>query len=187
MAPPASATPHADRGMIFGVIQSAAILLALATGAMQLQTSDFSAGGAIPTQFMATDCGGKNHVPTLHWSGAPAGTKSFALIFHDRDAPIAGGFYHWVVYDIPATTHQLGGSDKPSGTTRLGSTSRDEAAYYGPCPPPGPAHHYTFTLYALDVAAVSTAGTLTGAQLEKHISGHVLAQATLAATATTPP
>ena len=62
---------------------------------------------------MATDCGGRNRAPQLTWSGVPAGVKSFAFIMHDPDAPIAGGFYHWVVYNLPATARALGPGAPP--------------------------------------------------------------------------
>ena len=79
---------------------------------------------------------------------------------HDPDAPMPGGFYHWVVYNIPAGTHALVGDAKLS-PAQLGSTSAGKPGYYGPCPPPGPAHHYTITLYALDLAHIATDAPLT--------------------------
>jgi Raf kinase inhibitor-like YbhB/YbcL family protein len=161
------------------------ILLATLAGSLQLQAGGVSPGGTIPSANMAKDCGGQNRAPALRWSGAPAGTKSFALLMHDRDAPIAGGFYHWVAYDIPGSAQRFGGGDPLANGAQLGVTSEGHATYYGPCPPPGPAHHYTVTLYALDVAHVGGHAPLTGAQLKEFVAGHVLAQATIAATAVT--
>ena len=155
----------------------------IAAATMILTSSDFSSGGTIPTALMAADCGGKNRVPALAWSNAPKSARSFALIVHDPDAPVPGGFYHWVVYDIPATTHALGGSAQAAG--RLGLRTSGKSGYYGPCPPPGPAHHYIFTLYALDVAQVGGSDVLSGPQLETKINGHIVARATLEATAAT--
>lgn len=161
----------------------AALLLAAAT-AMQLHSGDFTDGGAMSTQLMASDCSGANHSPSLDWTGAPAGTKSFALIMRDPDAPVAGGFIHWVVYDLPPATKQLpGDASLEAGQMGLGSTGK--AAYYGPCPPPGKPHHYVFTLYALDIARAGS-GALDAAKLQKAIAGHVLATATLRATASNP-
>jgi Raf kinase inhibitor-like YbhB/YbcL family protein len=158
----------------------AALSLVVAVSGMQLSSSDFPAGGSIPRANMATDCGGKNLTPELHWSAAPAGTKSFALIVRDPDAPIAGGFYHWVVYNIPASATSL----KAGATLQdLGANTTGNAAYYGPCPPPGPAHHYIFTLYALDVPQVRADAPPSAAQLEQRMAGHVLARATLSAVA----
>ncbi|HTX58824.1 MAG TPA: YbhB/YbcL family Raf kinase inhibitor-like protein [Verrucomicrobiae bacterium] len=158
----------------------AAVLLAATL--MQLHSGDFVPGGAMPSELMAAQCGGENRSPALAWSGAPQATKSFALIVRDADAPVAGGFYHWVLYDIPAGTQELDGNARlPSSEIGLATTGK--AAYYGPCPPPGPAHHYTFTLYALDVEHVGRAAPLDAADLLARIAGHVLAKATLSATA----
>jgi Raf kinase inhibitor-like YbhB/YbcL family protein len=159
----------------------AALLLAVATG-LRLHSGDFTDGGAISTQLMAAACGGANRTPSLDWSGAPAGTKSFALIVRDPDAPVAGGFDHWVLYDIPATTMQLSGNASIA-LGEVGLSSTGKATYFGPCPPAGPPHHYIFTLYALDERSVGATAPLTAAQLETAMSGHILATATLKATA----
>jgi Raf kinase inhibitor-like YbhB/YbcL family protein len=167
------------------VVAAAGIALAAATPAMQLQSSDFPAGGVIPLAAMAGGCGGANRSPALAWSDPPATAKSFALIVHDPDAPIPGGFYHWVVYNLPATTHKLVIAAKLA-VNQVGATSLGKPGYYGPCPPPGPAHHYTFTLYALDVERISADAPLTAPQLEGRIAGHVLARAVLGGTASRP-
>jgi|SRR5580700_920295 Raf kinase inhibitor-like YbhB/YbcL family protein len=163
----------------------AGVALATASGLMQLRSSDFAAGGSLPRQLMATQCGGQNHSPALTWSGAPKGTRSFALVVHDPDAPIPGGFYHWVVYNLPAGTHSLSASAQLS-TNQLGETSAGNVGYYGPCPPPGPAHHYVFTLYALDVARIASHSPPRGAQLEQEIGGHIIARTALLGTASRP-
>lgn len=154
----------------------AAVVLAVA--AMTLESADFAAGGTISRPSMSTDCGGGNFTPQLHWTGVPEKTKSFALIVRDPDAPVAGGFFHWVLYDIPRATRQLDPNALPAGT-KTGKASTGQAAYYGPCPPPGPAHHYIFTLYALDVTNVTADTPLTGPQLVQRIGDHTLAKATL--------
>ncbi len=161
-----------------------ATLVAVATALMALHSGDFAAGGTIPSALMAADCGGQNRPPALEWKNAPASTKSFALTERDPDAPIAGGFYHWVVYDVPPGTSSL--SRAPYGSNRLGRASTGKPEYYGPCPPPGPAHHYIFTLYALDVASLDGGTPLTGPQLESRVRAHVIARATLEATAARP-
>jgi Raf kinase inhibitor-like YbhB/YbcL family protein len=153
--------------------------LLLAAAAMTLSSADFSPGGTIPVASMSTDCGGRNRTPSLRWSGAPAKAQSFALIVRDPDAPVAGGFYHWIVYDIPASANELSAATLKRARTGVATTGL--AAYYGPCPPPGPAHHYVFTLYALDVARLDADTPLSAQQLQRRIQGHVLASATLAA------
>lgn len=152
--------------------------IAVAALAMTLQSTDFTDGGIVPRPSMSTDCGGGNFTPELHWSGAPSRTKSFALIVRDPDAPVPGGFDHWVIYDIPAKTRQLNPNALPPGT-KTGMASTGKPVYYGPCPPPGPPHHYVFTLYALDLARVRADTPLTASQLVQRIGDHTLAQATL--------
>ncbi|MGA8324442.1 MAG: YbhB/YbcL family Raf kinase inhibitor-like protein [Candidatus Cybelea sp.] len=149
---------------------------------MTIRSSDVPSGGVFPLPLMATDCGGQNRSPALAWSANPTGTKSFALVMHDPDAPMPGGFYHWVVYNIPAGAHALAADAKLS-PAQLGSTSAGKPGYYGPCPPPGPAHHYTITLFALDLAHIATNAPLDARALEGRAHGHVLARAVLTATA----
>jgi Raf kinase inhibitor-like YbhB/YbcL family protein len=99
-------------------------------------------------------CSGRNLAPTLHWFNVPPGTKSFAFTITDVDAPLADGFHHWIVYNIPrqVTTLQGHGSNPFSeGTNDFGTVG-----YGGPCPPPdGQVHHYVFTVYALSVAHIA--------------------------------
>lgn len=148
----------------------------IALAAFVLASSTFHAGATMPKSTVYTKCNGGNVSPELHWSGAPAGTRSFALIAHDPDAPAPGGWYHWVAYNIPANTHALAaGASLPQSES--GKTSFDENAYGGPCPPPGKPHHYNFTLYALDVAKIP-GDHLSGPQLEAAIARHTLARTT---------
>ena len=124
-------------------------------------------------------CGGSNISPELHWRGAPRGTRSFALIVRDPDAPVPGGFIHWVTYNIPSGAHGLP-ANAQLAPDQLGTTTRNEARYGGPCPPPGPAHHYIFTLYALDVAHIAGAH-LTAQQLQQAAAHHTLARTSITA------
>lgn len=116
-------------------------------------------------------CDGRNVAPALRWTGAPPGTTSFALTMTDHDAPIAGGFHHWVVYNIPANVEMLNGSSRfTQGTNSFGFPG-----YGGPCPPAdGQIHHYVFTLYALTATARLTEG-LTYDELIRRISREVIA------------
>jgi Raf kinase inhibitor-like YbhB/YbcL family protein len=155
------------------------LLLAATTASMTVASPDFKNGGPIPAIFASPACGGENRTPRLIWQDPPKGTKSFALVVHDPDAPRPGGFYHWIVYDLPASARSLG-----AGTARGrdGRNSAGETGYLGPCPPPGPAHHYVFSLYALDVSHVAGRAPLDAPGLEQRIRGHVLARAVLAGT-----
>jgi Raf kinase inhibitor-like YbhB/YbcL family protein len=145
--------------------------------AFVLASATFNGNTRMPRSTVYQRCGGTNVSPELHWSGAPSKTRSFALIVHDPDAKAPGGWYHWVVYNLPGTTRELPGSARLADW-QLGETSFGENAYGGPCPPPGKAHHYIFTLYALDVGTVVGAH-LTGSDLARAIQHHTLAHATL--------
>lgn len=105
----------------------------------------------------AMGAGGDNVSPALAWSGAPEGTKSFALTMYDPDAPTGSGWWHWVVYDLPAACTGLPrGAGNPGGALPVGAlqgrTDFGSKEYGGAAPPPGHGpHRYVFTLYALNV------------------------------------
>lgn len=145
-------------------------------GRMQLTSSSFKPEGEIPAKF---SCEGEDISPELNWKNSPHGTKSFALIVHDPDAPRSGGFTHWVAYDIPATVHQIPenvpkGDMLPAGGNQ-GKNDGDTLGYMGPCPPSG-THRYYFYLYALDAKLNLPLGAKKD-DLEKVMKGHVLDKA----------
>src|SRR5208282_885718 len=117
------------------------------------------AGGKIADEqvFNSFGCSGQNVSPSLAWSGAPKGTKSFAVSMYDPDAPTGSGFWHWWVANIPASAASLpkGAGDAAGAALPAGSLQvrNDFSAigYGGPCPPKGKPHHYRVTIYALDV------------------------------------
>ena len=161
-------------------------LVAVYALAMKLESSKFAEGETIPIECVYGGCGGGNVSPDLSWSGAPEGTKSFALLCHDPDAPTGTGFYHWTMWNIPASATSLsagagerGSSAAPHGSA-VGFTDYGEVGYGGPCPPPGPAHHYHFTLYALDLEKLDGLNEYTtGAKLRFMIRNNTLAEARL--------
>ena len=104
----------------------------------------FAAGATIPKRFT---CQGENVSPPLAWSGVAAGTAEVALVVDDPDAP-RGTFVHWVVVGLDPARAKLAEGAVPPGARQL-PNSGGSAAYTGPCPPGGPAHHYRFTVYAL--------------------------------------
>lgn len=106
--------------------------------------------------FNSFGCQGDNISPALQWKGAPEGTKSFAVTVYDQDVQTGSGWWHWVIFNIPAktTTVAKGAGDPQSAIAPTGSTqSRTDfgkPGYGGPCPPAGDKpHHYLITLYAL--------------------------------------
>jgi len=120
---------------------------------MTLTSPDFTDGGAIPAMFAQP---GHDVSPALSWSGVPDSTRSFVLIVHDADAPMGDGLddmLHWMVWNIPGTATSLP-RGVPQGPMRDGmrQISVSGPYYRGPAAPStGPAHHYVFELYALDV------------------------------------
>lgn len=154
-------------------------------GAMKLTSSTFDDGATIPEKCAYSACGGTNLSPDLQWSDAPSGTQSYALLCHDPDAPTGTGFYHWVLFNIPAETTRLpagAGGTASGGLPRgavAGFTDYGEVGYGGPCPPPGPAHHYNFTLYALGKKLEGLNEFTTGAKLRFMMRDCTLAEARL--------
>jgi len=151
---------------------------------LTITSTAFAPGAAIPSLYT---CEGKDVSPPLAWSGAPAATKSFALIVDDPDAPDPAApkmtWVHWVLYDIPATASGLPeavqASALPPGT-REGVNDWGRTGFGGPCPPIG-RHRYFHKLYALDTVLPDLKRPKKAA-LEKAMQGHVLAQAVLIGT-----
>jgi Raf kinase inhibitor-like YbhB/YbcL family protein len=151
--------------------------------ALKIESSAFRPSADIPRKHT---CEGDDVSPPLAWSGEPNGIKSFALIVDDPDAPDPKApkmtWVHWVVYNLPATTHGLaeGASRKLPAGARDGKNDWKRTGYGGPCPPIG-RHRYFFKLYALD-ALLPDLGAPTKAQLEKAMEGHVIEKAELVGT-----
>jgi len=144
--------------------------------AMGLQ-ADFVPNATLPKKNVYGGCGGANVSPTLRWYGAPAGTRSFALTVFDPDAPHAGGWWHWIAYDIPSGVRGLPAGSGSPGSANAGTFGKNDfgdANYDGPCPPPGKPHRYVFTIYALNVGHLAIPN---GAAVETMLRGHVLARA----------
>ena len=129
--------------------------------ALVLTSNNFKEGGAIPNDHILSSdfgfgCSGGNKSPHLAWTGAPAGTKSFAVHCFDPDAPTGSGFWHWVVVNIPAnvTELKLDAGNPGSGLLPKGAlqtrTDFGKPGYGGPCPPEGHGpHRYQFTVFAV--------------------------------------
>jgi Raf kinase inhibitor-like YbhB/YbcL family protein len=122
---------------------------------MQLTSHAISAQTPIPLTYAEQGAGGDNVIPDLSWSGAPEGTKSFAITIFDPDAPTGSGWWHWVMIDIPASVTSIPeGGPAPAGA-REWINDYGYVGYGGPNPPGGPAHHYIHTVYALPVERLS--------------------------------
>jgi hypothetical protein len=155
---------------------------AAAAAGFRLESPAFADGSPIPREHTAD---GRDLSPPLRWHGAPEGTRAFALILDDPDAP-PGLWIHWVLFDIPAAASAL-----PAGLPRdpqLPDGSRqgrcwgvrrfERLGYHGPEPPPGPAHRYQFTLTALD-RPLGLGSDATAAEVRAAMAGHVLGETRL--------
>jgi Raf kinase inhibitor-like YbhB/YbcL family protein len=144
--------------------------------ALLMTTMAFENGGAIPKEFT---CDGEDVSPALAWTEPPAGTKCLTIIMDDPDAP-AGTWVHWILYDLPPATRELGkgvAKDRQfSNGARQGRNDFGKIGYNGPCPPRGRPHRYFIKLYALDVKTNLKAGA-TKSDVERAMKGHILAQA----------
>jgi Raf kinase inhibitor-like YbhB/YbcL family protein len=128
-------------------------------------------------------CGGRNISPALSWSGAPADTKSFAVVMDDPDAAMGRGGNHWIIYDIPSSANGIArGATASPGSYVGGDSGLDKLAYHGPCAEPGAKpHHFLFMVYALDIPLGTLPPGLTKVDFVKSIAGHNTAEASVAA------
>ncbi|HEY7772831.1 MAG TPA: YbhB/YbcL family Raf kinase inhibitor-like protein [Marinagarivorans sp.] len=152
----------------------AGFLLSHTSFALELTSSDIAHGEFMSNaqEFTGFGCKGGNLSPALSWTGAPKGTKAFALLVHDPDAPTGSGWWHWQVVNIPKDATQLptgagveGNAKLPKGSIQI-ENDYGVAAFGGACPPVGDgAHRYQFTLYALSTTLdlpANASGALTG-------------------------
>jgi Raf kinase inhibitor-like YbhB/YbcL family protein len=154
---------------------------------MKLTSAEIKDGATIANEqvFKGFGCTGSNISPSLTWTGAPAGTKSFAVTMYDPDAPTGSGWWHWVVFNIPAGTTSLP-KNASAGTMPSGAiqslTDFGSKGYGGPCPPVGNGtHHYHITVFAVDVDKLpdATGDSASAALVGFDLHFHTLAKATL--------
>ena len=157
------------------------VLTSGARSNFQVSSPAFKLGEVIPPKYTGE---GEDVSPPLAWSGAPEGTKEFALICHDPDAP-GGEWNHWVLYNVPASTTSLPEGlprqatlQSPAGARQgLNSWPSDNVGYRGPMPPPGSGpHRYIFSVFALDAHIDLPHGEATAEKLETTMADHVLAE-----------
>ncbi|MBU6466909.1 MAG: YbhB/YbcL family Raf kinase inhibitor-like protein [Burkholderiales bacterium] len=160
-------------------------------GHFTLSSPDIPAGGSVPAhfEFDGFGCSGRNESPALHWSGAPEGTKSFALTVYDPDAPSGSGWWHWFVIDLPAGTAALapnagakGGVSLPRGARQI-RNDYGAFAWGGLCPPPGDKpHRYVFTVHALGVDRLDIPDDASAALAGFMVNANTLAKASFTST-----
>lgn len=153
-------------------------------GRFRVVAPDLSSQGRITLShvYNGMGCSGQNISPALQWYNPPAGTKSYAVTAYDPDAPTGSGWWHWVMYNIPAGTTGLpagagNGRNAPRGSAQ-GQTDFGTKGYGGPCPPVGDRpHHYQFTVFALKVDRLDIPGNATAAYVGFNLNANKLGTA----------
>lgn len=178
-----------NRRLMLGFAQVAGCFMVSAGAyAFSLNAPQLPEGQPLPnTQvFNGFGCQGGNQSPALHWDNPPPGTQSFAITLHDPDAPTDSGWWHWLVFDVPAHVRALpaGAGDKSRKhlppSSQQGITDFGEAAYGGACPPKGDkAHRYVFKLHALKVRTLEAPANASAAYISFLINKNSLATAQL--------
>ncbi|MGH8286058.1 MAG: YbhB/YbcL family Raf kinase inhibitor-like protein [Steroidobacteraceae bacterium] len=161
-----------------------------ASNTFTLSSHDIAQGEKTRTAqvFNEFGCTGQNISPALAWKNPPTGTKSFAIMVHDPDAPTGSGWWHWIVFNIPGTVSSLpadAGNPKkkllPKGAVQ-GRNDYGFHGYGGPCPPPGPPHRYFFRLHALKVDKIDSPAEASAALIGFNVNGNTIAVAEIMAT-----
>lgn len=174
---------------IAGLALTSAIGAAAADSAFSLRSPTVAPNSTLSNDqvYSGFGCNGKNISPALTWSGAPSGTKSFAVTVFDPDAPTGSGWWHWVVYNIPATVTGLSvgagnaGGKLPTGAVQ-GHTDFGTSGFGGACPPAGDKpHRYVFTAYALKSERIDAPDEASPAMVGFLIHANTLATASLTA------
>lgn len=159
-------------------------IAAHAAGGFTLTSPELKANRPIKAEQYANifGCTGAGTSPALEWKNAPAGTKSFAVTYYDKDAPTGSGFWHWVVYNIPAEATRIDAGKVPAGAVE-GNTDIGKPGYFGSCPPVGRKHRYVYTVHALKTDKLDIPAGATAAYAGFVIYGNTIAKATLPVTA----
>jgi Raf kinase inhibitor-like YbhB/YbcL family protein len=177
------------RSILFAVALIGLSTLTYASG-FKLSSPEIKANGMIPKsfEFNGFGCSGENKSPALKWSGAPKDTRSYALTVYDPDAPTSSGWWHWVVFNIPADVTELAANAGALSSTTLpkgavqGRTDYGSAAWGGTCPPKGDkSHHYIFTVYALKTDKLEVPADAAAALTGYMIHANMLAKASFTA------
>ena len=172
-------------------IQILILLIAISTTAngqktFTLSSKDLGGQATVIEEFDGFGCTGKNQSPQLSWKNAPEATTSFAVTMHDQDAPTGSGWWHWLVFDIPANVNELASN---AGNTKLNLTPQGVIqsitdygtnGYGGPCPPEGHGlHQYTITVYALKTGKLGLSESTNPAVVGYYLWNNTLAKASI--------
>lgn len=168
------------------VIASLFAAFALHAQTFTLKSNDLGGQATGKQVFNGFGCNGSNLSPQLSWENAPAGTQSFAVTIFDEDAPTGSGWWHWLIFDIPAAVNTLpsGAGNSALNLAPAGSiqsvTDFKTTGYGGPCPPEGSkAHRYVVTVYALKTGKLGPDATANPALVGFMLEQNVLEKASL--------
>jgi Raf kinase inhibitor-like YbhB/YbcL family protein len=158
---------------------------AAASGELGLASTTWHEGASVPLEsvFDGSGCNGANLSPQLAWSGAPSNTKSFAITILDLDAPKPGGWWHWIIFNIPGNVSELGKGAGTEGSKLVPAGASQclndygTRGYGGPCPPPGAPHRYLTSLYALKVDRLPSSLEASPAKAVKQIEANSIGAA----------
>jgi Raf kinase inhibitor-like YbhB/YbcL family protein len=159
-----------------------------AVGSFTVTSTDVTDGEQLPKSAVHDSAGGENISPQLSWSGAPEGTRSYVVSCFDPDAPIPGGFWHWVAVNLPASATELpagAGGDDGSLPGNAFHVKNDFGSwdFGGAAPPPGDQNHrYFFVVHAVDVDALEVDENASAAVVSFNLAFHTLARAILTPT-----
>lgn len=178
------------RTLLAATLAFAALTIAPGAGhaaPFKLKVEGLEKGNKIAAKnvFDGFGCSGENVSPALSWTGAPAETKAFAVTVYDPDAPTGSGWWHWVVYNLPADTTSLpegagaAAGKLPSGAQQ-GRTDYGKPGYGGPCPPPGKPHRYVFKVFALK-APIEVPADASAALIGFNLNANKLGEASVTA------
>ena len=176
------------KALVFALVAFVLSVSQAGAAAFTLTSPTIKDGGSLPVEHVFNNfgCTGKNQSPKLEWRNMPAGTQSFALTVYDPDAPTGSGWWHWVLFDIPAnvTSLQLDASSVAAKALPAGAveslTDFGAPGFGGACPPPGDKpHRYIFTLYALNVPTLGLDAKAMPAMVGFNLQGKILGKATL--------
>jgi Raf kinase inhibitor-like YbhB/YbcL family protein len=151
--------------------------------AFSVESDDVQDGQPLAAVHAHASAGGENVSPHLRWSGFPEETKGFAVTCYDPDAPTGSGFWHWVLFNIPASTTELATGASSDALPEGAVEARNDygaQGYGGPAPPAGDGpHRYVFTVYALDTDALDLGPDATPAYVGFNLTFHTLARAAI--------
>ncbi|WP_183557502.1 YbhB/YbcL family Raf kinase inhibitor-like protein [Mucilaginibacter sp. SP1R1] len=171
------------------ILQACFLLLttsAIAQKTFTLASSNLEGQATLNEEFNGNGYNGKNRSPHLSWTNAPQGTKSFAITMYDPDAPTGSGWWHWIIFDVPADVHELAdnaGSVAAHLAPKMAIQSLTDfglRGYGGPCPPAGTGiHQYIITIYALKTAKLGLDESVLPPNVGFTLKQNMLAKASL--------